>query len=64
MLFAKEQENEHNHRDYYIFGHRHIELDLQLETGSRVLILGDCFKQFTYAKLDKKGNLTMHNYEQ
>lgn len=64
VLFAKEQEKQHNHRDYYIFGHRHIELDLQITKDSRVVILGDCFKEFTYAKLDHKGNLTLHNYEQ
>ena len=64
VLFAKEQEKQHNHRDYYIFGHRHIELNLQISKDSRVVILGDCFKEFTYAKLDHKGNLTLHNYEQ
>ena len=64
VLFAKEQEKQGNHRDYYIFGHRHIELDLQLESGSRVVMLGDCFKEFTYAKLDHHGHLTLHNYEQ
>ena len=64
VLFAKDQEKQHNHRDYYIFGHRHIELDLQLQTGSRVVFLGDTFKEWTYAKLDHKGNLTLHNYEQ
>ena len=64
VLFAKEQEKQHNHRDYYIFGHRHIELDLQISKDSRVVILGDCFKEFTYAKLDHQGNLTLHNYEQ
>ena len=63
VLFAKEQEKLNNHRDYYLFGHRHIELDLQLETGSRVVILGDCFRQWTYAKLDHHGVLTMHNFE-
>ena len=63
VLFAKDQEKQGNHRDYYIFGHRHIELDLQISSGSRVVILGDCFQQWTYAKLDKHGRLTMHNYE-
>jgi UDP-2,3-diacylglucosamine hydrolase len=63
VLFAKDQEKQQNHRDYYIFGHRHIELDLQIASGSRVVILGDCFKQWTYAKLDHKGQLTLHNYE-
>ena len=64
VLFAKEQEKQNTHRDYYIFGHRHIELDLQIPSGSRVIILGDCFKQWTYAKLDHHGNLTLHNYEE
>ena len=64
VLFAKEQEQTGNHRDYYIFGHRHIELDLQITRDSRVVILGDCFQQFTYAKLDRKGQLTLCNYEQ
>ena len=63
ILFAKEQEQKGVHHDYYIFGHRHIELDLQIAGGSRVVILGDCFKQWTYAKLDNKGNLTMHCFE-
>ncbi|MBO7458357.1 MAG: UDP-2,3-diacylglucosamine diphosphatase [Paludibacteraceae bacterium] len=63
VLFAKDQESRGNHRDYYIFGHRHIPLDLQLASGARVVILGDTFKEWTYAKLDDKGNLTMHTYE-
>ena len=63
VLFAKDQEQQGNHRDYYIFGHRHIELDLQIASGSRVVILGDCFKLWTYAKLDNKGHLTLCNYE-
>jgi len=63
VLFAKDQEKQANHRDYYIFGHRHIELDLALESGARVIVLGDCFRQWTYAKLDNHGHLTMHNYE-
>ena len=52
VLYAKEQEKKGNHHDYYIFGHRHIELDLMLSKDSRIMILGDCWQQFTYAKLD------------
>lgn len=52
VLFAKEQEALGNHRDFYIFGHRHIELDLQIARDSRVVILGDCFQQWTYARMD------------
>lgn len=62
VLFVKDQEKQQNHRDYYIFGHRHIELDLQIASGSRVVILGDCFRQWTYARLDHNGQLTLHNF--
>lgn len=62
VLFSKEQEQKGNHHDYYIFGHRHIELDLMLSRDSRILILGDCWQQFTYAKMED-GELRIMNYE-
>jgi UDP-2,3-diacylglucosamine hydrolase len=52
VLFAKEMEQQGKHHDYYIFGHRHIELDLMLSRDSRIMILGDCWQQFTYGKMD------------
>ncbi len=61
VLFAKEQERIGNHHDYYVFGHRHIELDLQITRNSRVLILGDCFQQWTYAALSPQGEWAMYN---
>ena len=61
VLFAKEQEQLGNHHDYYIFGHRHIELDLMLNRDSRIIILGDCWQQFTFAQMDNQGNTTLHN---
>lgn len=64
VLFAKEQERQNNHRDYYVFGHRHIELDLELETGARVVILGECFSMWTYASLNKRGEMMLHNWEE
>lgn len=71
VLWAKEQEGlcapSTEHRapstDYYIFGHRHIELDLQLASKSRVVILGDFFRQFTYASLDADGELMLSVFE-
>ena len=38
--------------DYFIYGHRHIELDLQLTKRARMLILGDWISHFTYAVYD------------
>ena len=63
VLFAKEQEKIGYHHDFYIFGHRHIELDLMLSRNSRIIILGDCWQHFTYAQLDNFG-LRLLNYEQ
>lgn len=63
ILFAKEQEQQGKHHDYYIFGHRHIELDLMLGSGSRVVVLGDFFRQFTYAKMDDNGEVSLMNVE-
>ena len=64
VLFAKEYEQSQmaNHKsqiDYYIFGHRHIELDLELVSGARVVILGDCFRQWTYAAMTVQGSLDL-----
>mgnify|MGYP002508165151 CR=1 FL=1 len=63
VLFAKEQEKLGNHHDFYIFGHRHIELDLMLSRNSRIMILGDCWQQFTYAQMDEQGNTTLNYFE-
>ena len=38
--------------DYFVYGHRHIQLDLQLSPKARVIILGDWIWQFTYAVYD------------
>ena len=62
VLFAKEHEKT-KHLDYYIFGHRHIELDLQLATSARVIILGDMFRLYTYATMDEKGEVELRSEE-
>lgn len=38
--------------DYYVFGHRHIVLDMELANRSRVLILGDWMREFSYGVFD------------
>lgn len=42
------------HFDYFIFGHRHLPLDIQLNKKSKYINLGDWIKYFTYAKFDGK----------
>lgn len=63
VLYAKDCEN-HQHRDFYIFGHRHILLDIMLKTKSRVIILGDCITEYSYAAMDEEGNLELKYFEE
>lgn len=40
------------HFDYFVFGHRHLALDIQLPDNSRYINLGDWLNLFTYAEFD------------
>ncbi len=62
VKFAKEYIKE-NPTEYLIFGHRHILLDLMLSRDSRMVILGDWIKQFSYASFDGE-NLTVDIFEE
>lgn len=52
VRFTKEYMKSHPDIDFYVYGHRHIELDLRLSPKTRMLILGDWITQFTYAVFD------------
>ena len=52
VRFARAYMVDHPNIDYFIFGHRHIELDIKLERHTRLMILGDWISQFTYAVYD------------
>ncbi len=41
--------------DFFVFGHRHVMLDLQITPKSRVVYLGDWISNFSYAVLDEDG---------
>ena len=61
VLFTKEYMKQHPDIDFFIYGHRHIELDLILSRKSRMMILGDWITQFTYAVFDGE-HLFLENY--
>lgn len=63
VLFSKEYMTVHPDVDYFIYGHRHIELDLMLSDAKRLLILGDWISQFTYAVFDGE-HLLLEEYEE
>jgi UDP-2,3-diacylglucosamine hydrolase len=50
------------HYDYFIFGHRHLPLDIQLNENSKYINLGDWIKYFSYAELDE-GQLQLKYYK-
>ncbi len=53
VLFAKQHSLDHA-IDFYIFGHRHIVLNLMLASKARVVILGDFMREFSYGVFDGK----------
>ncbi|MEN9523469.1 MAG: UDP-2,3-diacylglucosamine hydrolase [Bacteroidota bacterium] len=43
---------ETNHYDYFIFGHRHLPLDITLNSNSRYFNIGDWLRYNSYVKFD------------
>lgn len=43
---------EKEHFDYFVFGHRHLPLDIKLNNDSRYINLGDWITHFTYGVFD------------
>ena len=52
IRFAKEHNARHPEVDFYIFGHRHLLVDMALRDEKRVLILGDWIRYNSYAVWD------------
>lgn len=46
---------EEEHFDYFVFGHRHLPMEIEIAENSIYINLGDWINHFTYAKFD--GNL-------
>ncbi|MCI7045930.1 MAG: UDP-2,3-diacylglucosamine diphosphatase [Prevotella sp.] len=63
VLYAKQYMKSHPNVDVFIFGHRHIELDLNLSKSVRMMILGDWISQFTYVVFDGD-HLLLEEYEE
>jgi len=61
LIYCTEQE-QIKHHDYYIFGHRHLPLDLKIgNNGARYINLGEWVNFYTYASYDGK-NLDLKEY--
>ncbi len=53
VLYAKRKLTE-KHRDYFIFGHRHLPMEIALTDKATYVNLGDWISYFTYAVFDGK----------
>ena len=59
--YCKEVHQKDPH-SYYIFGHRHLPLDLPVGEGSRYINLGEWLSNFSYAEFDGK-NLELKYFQ-
>ncbi len=62
VLFAKQYLQEHPEINYFVFGHRHIVLDLMLARASRIMVIGDWLQYFSYAVFDGE-ELSLEQFE-
>ncbi|GAA0736765.1 UDP-2,3-diacylglucosamine diphosphatase [Gaetbulibacter jejuensis] len=51
VQYCKRKQSE-KHRDFYIFGHRHLPLEIALENNSKYINLGDWINYYTYGVFD------------
>ena len=51
LQYCKAVESKQHH-DYYVFGHRHLPLDIEVAENSRYINLGEWVNFFTYGKYD------------
>jgi UDP-2,3-diacylglucosamine hydrolase len=52
---------QHTHFDYFIYGHRHLPMDLQVGPNSHYINLGDWLNYFSYAVFDGKRTELKYN---
>ncbi|WP_248724469.1 UDP-2,3-diacylglucosamine diphosphatase [Seonamhaeicola sp. ML3] len=51
LLYCK-RKLEQKHRDFFIFGHRHLPLNIDIDNTSKYVNLGDWIRYYTYAVFD------------
>lgn len=62
VQYAKRKLETH-HYDYFVFGHRHLPLDIALTDTSRYVNLGDWIQYFSYAAFDGQ-NLSLESFKE
>ncbi len=62
IQYCKRKESE-KHHDYYVFGHRHLPLDINLENNAKYINLGDWINYYTYGVFDGE-TLTLKEFKE
>ncbi len=62
MIYSREILQQ-QHFDFFVFGHRHLPLNLQLAPNSKYINLGDWIINFTYATFDGN-NMELHKWQE
>jgi UDP-2,3-diacylglucosamine hydrolase len=52
IIFARQKLKETPEIDYFVFGHRHLPFDMEIEPGKHAICLGDWISNFTYGVFD------------
>ena len=52
LVQYSKQKLEEKHRDYFIFGHRHLPLEIDLQNDAKYINLGDWISYYTYGVFD------------
>jgi UDP-2,3-diacylglucosamine hydrolase len=50
------------HRDYFVFGHRHLPLEIEIGEHSKYINLGDWISYYTYGVFDGE-KMELKKYE-
>lgn len=61
--FACEHSSGPEHADYYITGHRHLAAEAVTPSGATVCMLGDCFRDLSYAEFNGQ-DFSLHTVKQ
>ena len=61
IAYSRDYLTQHPDVSYFLYGHRHIELDFPLSDTSRLFIIGDWVDKFAYATFDGT-TLALHRY--
>jgi UDP-2,3-diacylglucosamine hydrolase len=62
IVYCKKQISQGENHDYFVFGHRHLPLEIPLNEKSTYINLGDWISHFSYAVFDGQ-KMHVHNYK-